>query len=147
MGCPFAEGDRDHLPASVAKMAAGIPLTDEDRLPWLRVLAGRIAAEDAAGRSLVLACSALRRSYRDILRHGGGRVRFVHLYGAPEVLAARLAARSGHFFPAGLLASQLAALEPLGADEDGFVVDVALEVEAQLRVALRGLGPGCGGVR
>jgi gluconokinase len=74
-------------------------------------------------------------------------VRFVHLYGAPEVLAARLAARSGHFFPAGLLASQLAALEPLGADEDGFVVDVALEVEAQLRVALRGLGPGCGGVR
>jgi gluconokinase len=139
LGWNFAEGDRDHPQASVAKMAAGIPLTDDDRWPWLRVLAGRIAAEDRAGRSLVLACSALRRAYRDVLRSGGGRVRFVHLHGDRAVLAGRLAARAGHFFPAGLLDSQFAALEPLGPGEDGIVVDVALDATEQVAESLRRL--------
>lgn len=140
---PFAEGDLDHPKANIDKMAAGIPLTDDDRWPWLRILAGRIAAEDAAGRSSVLACSALRRAYRDVLRSGGGgapRVRFVHLHGPVEVLQARIAARQGHFFPPGLLASQLAALEPLGPDEDGIVVDVSLASDAQIAGSLRRLG-------
>jgi gluconokinase len=130
LGWPFTEGDRYHPQANIDKMAAGIPLTDEDRWPWLRILADRIGAEERAGRSSVLACSSLRRSYRDLLRSGGGRVRFVHLYGA----------RSGHFFPSDLLDSQLATLEPLGADEDGIVVDVALDSETQVRESLRRLG-------
>jgi gluconokinase len=120
-------------------MAAGIPLTDDDRWPWLRILAERIAAQDRAGRSLVLACSALRRAYRDVLRSGCGRVRFVHLHGDRSVLAGRLAARAGHFVPAGLLDSQLAALEPLGPDEDGIVVDVALDPAEQVAESLRRL--------
>jgi gluconokinase len=140
LGWPFTEGDRYHPQANIDKMAAGIPLTDEDRWPWLRILADRIGAEERAGRSSVLACSSLRRSYRDLLRSGGGRVRFVHLYGAREVLASRLGARTGHFFPSDLLDSQLATLEPLGADEDGIVVDVALDSETQVRESLRRLG-------
>jgi len=140
LGWPFAEGDRDHLPASLAKMAAGVPLTDADRWPWLRILAERIGAEERAGGSSVLACSALRRAYRNLLRSGGGRVRFVHLHGSREVLAERLRRRTGHFFPAGLLDSQLAALEPLGEDEDGIVVDVTLDPAAQVRDCLHRLG-------
>ena len=107
LGWPFAEGDRFHPQANVAKMAAGIPLEDADRWPWLRALADRIARAGARGARSVLACSALKRSYRDVLRTGGERVRFVHLHGDRAVLAARLAARTGHFFPAGLLDSQL----------------------------------------
>ena len=103
LGWSFAEGDRYHPQANIDKMAAGIPLTDEDRWPWLRILADRIGAEERAGRSSVLTCSSLRRSYRDLLRSGGGRVRFVHLYGTREVLASRLGARTGHFFPSDLL--------------------------------------------
>ena len=137
---PFAEGDLDHPKANIDKMAAGIPLTDDDRWPWLRILAGRIAAEEAAGRSSVLACSALRRAYREVLRSGAPRVRFVHLHGPVEVLQARIAARQGHFFPPGLLASQLAALEPLGADEDGIIIDVSLAPDAQIAESLRRLG-------
>ena len=140
LGWSFAEGDRYHPQANIDKMAAGIPLTDEDRWPWLRILADRIGAEERAGRSSVLTCSSLRRSYRDLLRSGGGRVRFVHLHGTREVLASRLGARTGHFFPSDLLDSQLATLEPLGADEDGIVVDVALDTETQVRESLRRLG-------
>lgn len=142
LGWPFAEGDLDHPSANIDKMAAGIPLTDEDRWPWLRILAGRIASNHDAGRSSVLACSALRRAYRDVLRGGAGRVRFLHLHGAREVLEVRIGARGGHFFPPGLLDSQLAALEPLGPDEDGILVDVALDTEAQVRVALERLSAG-----
>ena len=95
---------------------------------------------EAAGRSSIIACSALKRAYRDLLRTGAPRVRFVHLHGERAVLAARLAARKGHFFPPDLLASQFATLEPLGPDEDGLVVDVALDPDAQLAAALDGLG-------
>ena len=113
LGWPFDEGDRHHLPASVAKMSAGVPLEDADRWPWLEELARLIAAHEAAGRSSVLACSALKRAYRDVLRTGAPLVRFLHLHGDRAVLQARLDARKGHFFPADLLASQFAALEPL----------------------------------
>ena len=140
LGWPFEEGDRYHLPASIAKMSAGIPLADADRWPWLEKLAGLIGAHEAAGRSSVIACSALKRAYRDVLRTGALRVRFLHLHGSRDVLQARLDARTGHFFPPDLLASQFAALEPLQPDEDGVVVDVALPVAEQVAVALRGLG-------
>jgi gluconokinase len=140
LGWSFAEGDRYHPQANIDKMATGIPLTDEDRWPWLRILADRIGAEERAGRSSVLTCSSLRRSYRDLLRSGGGRVRFVHLHGTREVLAGRLGARTGHFFPSDLLDSQLTTLEPLDADEDSIVVDVVLDTETQVRESLRRLG-------
>ncbi len=142
LGWPFDEGDAFHPEANIAKMSAGIPLDDADREPWLEILAGRIAAKEAAGASSFLSCSSLKRRYRDILRTGAPRVRFVHLHGDKAVLAARLAARKGHFFPPGLLDSQFAALELLGPDEDGVVVDVALDPEAQVRAALAALGLG-----
>jgi gluconokinase len=124
LGWPFAEGDDAHPPANVAAMRSGRALTDDDRWPWLNDLAAWIAGHDAAGRSSVLACSALRRPYRDVLRSGAGRVLFVHLDGPPEVIRSRLAERRGHFMPASLLASQLAAIEPLAPDENGLVLDL-----------------------
>jgi carbohydrate kinase (thermoresistant glucokinase family) len=142
LGWPYDEGDRYHLPSSIEKMAAHIPLEDSDRLPWLEKLAGLIGAHEAAGHSSVLACSALKRSYRDVLRTGAPRVRFLHLHGTPEVLQARLDARKGHFFPPDLLTSQFATLEPLGPDEDGAVVDVALAPEEQVTQGLAKLGLG-----
>lgn len=140
LGWPFDEGDAFHPPANIAKMSAGIPLDDADREPWLEILAGRIAAKEAAGTSSILSCSSLKRRYRDLLRSGAPRVRFLHLHGDKAVLATRLGARKDHFFPADLLDSQFAALEPLGDDEDGVVVDVALDTEAQVAAALAGLG-------
>ncbi len=140
LGWPFDEGDRYHLPASIEKMSAHIPLTDADRWPWLEKLAELIGGHEAAGESSVLACSSLKRAYRDVLRSGAPRVRFVHLHGSFEVLADRLAGRKGHFFPADLLKSQFATLEPLDPDEDGIVVDVALDPATQVRLSLQGLG-------
>ncbi len=140
LGWPFDEGDRWHPKANVAKMSAHIPLDDADRWPWLEALVAVIAGHEAAGESSIISCSSLKRSYRDLLRTGAPRVRFLHLHGAYEVLAERLAGRKGHFFPADLLRSQFAALEPLGPDEDGIVVDVALDPETQVRQALPGLG-------
>lgn len=125
LGWPFAEGDELHPASNIAKMSAGQPLTDADREPWLRKVRDWISAEDAAGRSTVVTCSALKRSYRDLLRDAGARVRFVHLHGTRQLIAARLAHRSGHFMPPALLDSQFAALEPLGDDEDGITVDVS----------------------
>ncbi len=139
LGWPFEEGDRHHLPTSVAKMSAHIPLEDADRWPWLEKLAALIAAQEAAGRSSIITCSSLKRGYRDLLRTGAPRVRFLHLHGSREVLQARLDARKGHFFPRDLLASQFATLEPLQPDEDGVVVDVDLPVERQVEEALIGL--------
>ena len=145
LGWPFDEGDRYHPPANVAKMSAHVPLTDADRWPWLEALAARIAAHERAGESSVLSCSSLKRAYRDLLRTGAPRVRFLHLAGDKAVLAARLAARTDHFFPADLLDSQYAALEPLQPDEDGVEVDVALGPDAQVRLGLARLGLGADG--
>ncbi|WP_077963465.1 gluconokinase [Ensifer adhaerens] len=140
LGWRFVEGDSFHPPENVAKMSAGIPLDDNDREPWLRTLAAEIAKDEAAGRPSVVGCSALKRAYRDTLRTGAPRVRFVHVHGDRAVLADRLSHRAGHFFPASLLDTQLAALEPLGPDEDGVVVDVALATGEQVDLALRRLG-------
>lgn len=142
LGWPFDEGDQFHPQANIDKMAAHIPLTDEDRWPWLRILADRITAHEREGRSSILSCSSLRRAYRDVLRSGAPRVRFLHLHGDRAVLAARLGARTDHFFPADLLDSQFAALETLEPDEDGVVVDVALDPAEQVREGLRRLGLG-----
>jgi carbohydrate kinase (thermoresistant glucokinase family) len=128
LGASFIEGDRFHSADNVRKMAAGIALTDADREGWLAQLAGELARACADGRSVVLACSALKRVYRDRLRGAdsgsGCALRFVHLSGDPATIAARMHARTGHFMPASLLDSQLRDLEPLAADEDGIVLDI-----------------------
>lgn len=124
LGWQFAEGDDFHPPTSVAKMAAGLPLTDADRWPWLRALVEWTREHDRQGRSTVLTCSALRRAYRDVLREGTERTFFVHLVGTKALLLDRMSGRE-HYMPISLLQSQLDTLEPLGADEAGMVVDVA----------------------
>ena len=120
----FLDGDDLHSDANKAKMSAGVPLTDEDRLPWLRAVGKAIRAEAEAGRGIVVACSALKREYRDVLREGIDDLFFVYLAGSRELLASRLSHRSDHFMPASLLDSQLATLEPLQPDENGVVIDV-----------------------
>lgn len=122
LGVPFVDADSLHPIANVEKMASGTPLTDTDRWPWLAKV-GRVLAEADGG--LVVACSALRRGYRDAILAEAPEVVFVHLTGSREVLSSRLEGRSGHFMPAGLLDSQFATLEQLDADEPGVVVDIA----------------------
>jgi len=117
LGWPFADADDFHPDANIEKMRAGIPLTDEDRWPWLRAIAAWMDEHIARGESAVVGCSALRRSYRDLLLGGRPEARMVFLATDSQVLTRRLAARVGHFFPQQLLASQLAALEPPGPDE------------------------------
>ena len=122
LGWEYIEGDDLHPEANVAKMAAGQPLDDEDRWPWLRRVAEVIGEREAAGTSLVLTCSALKRSYRDLLRDGHPSVWFAHMEVSQQVLADRLAQRQGHYMPPSLLDSQLATLEPLAEDEPGDVI-------------------------
>jgi carbohydrate kinase (thermoresistant glucokinase family) len=122
LGWPFEEGDDMHPAANVAKMHAGHPLTDEDRWPWLKRIAAWIDEQLAAGRSAIVTCSALRRSYRDVLRRDG--VTFVYLHGEYEQIARRLAARHGHFMPSSLLVSQFADLEEPTGDEQAMRVDI-----------------------
>lgn len=125
MGWEYAEGDSFHSEANVAKMAAGTPLTDEDRWPWLRAIGDWLSEHEADGRSGVVTCSALRRVYRDLLRADRPDVRFCHVHADPDILQERLDHRAGHYMPASLLPSQLATLEPLEPDEPGVVVSVA----------------------
>jgi gluconokinase len=115
----FAEGDDFHPPANVEKMRAGHPLDDDDRWPWLRSLAAWIGEHERAGRSVVVTCSALKRSYRDLLAHGHPSVWFAHVTADPELIRERMEHRTGHYMPAALLDSQLASLEPLEPDEPG----------------------------
>jgi gluconokinase len=122
LGLEFADADDFHPESNVAKMAAGTPLDDEDRHPWLQIIGAWLALHTATGG--VISCSALKRSYRDLLRAGSSRVTFVHLHGPREVVAARVAGRPGHFMPASLVDSQLATLEPLEADEPGLQLDL-----------------------
>ena len=119
---PFAEGDDLHPPANVEKMRAGTPLTDDDRWPWLGAIRDWLSGQAVQGRSTVVTCSALRRTYRDVLRTAEGGVVFVHLAVDPAVVGRRLDERAGHFMPPSLLDSQYDALEPLGEDEDGITV-------------------------
>lgn len=135
LGARYVDADDLHPPENVAKMAAGVPLTDEDRMPWLRAVARALAAEPAP---VVIACSALRRAYRDVLRgapESDDDVFFVQLDVAPDLLARRVGARPGHFMPASLLASQLATLESLTPDESGVVVDGAAPLDAVVAAA------------
>ena len=122
LGVPYADADDLHPPANVAKMASGQPLDDADRAPWLDAVAGWIAGRGEHGG--VVGCSALARRYRDRLRRADPALFFLHLDGAPDLIAARLADRREHFMPPALLRSQLAALEPLAGDERGAVVRI-----------------------
>jgi gluconokinase len=136
LGWRFLEGDDLHPAGNVAKMAAGIPLTDEDRAPWLEQLRGLIAQALEQGEDVVLACSALRRSYRQRLAVDPARIRWVYLTAPAEVIKGRLRARTGHFMPVSLLESQLATLE---APDDALMVDVTpgpAEVVAFIRAGL-----------
>jgi len=136
---PFIEGDAFHPKSNVQKMASGQPLNDEDRKPWLLALADQLRQDEARGENTVIGCSSLKRSYRDILRSGAPKVRFLHVHGDRAILEDRLKHREGHFFPAKLLDSQLATLQPLEEDEDGVVTDLALGVADQVADAVRKL--------
>lgn len=125
----FEDGDGFHPPGNVAKMSAGQPLTDDDRRPWLQAIADEIDRVSREGERLVVACSALKRSYRDILSHGRKDIRFVFLSGSYELIASRLAARKGHFMPPGLLASQFKTLEPPDTSEHPITVSIDAPVE------------------
>lgn len=139
LGVAYVEGDEWHPPANVKKMAAGTPLTDDDRRDWLQALAGRLGAARAAGQGLVLSCSALKRSYRDLLRAQSPGLRFVFLHGSRDLLARRLAARTGHYMPPSLLQSQLDTLEPPAADEQAIELDIGRPPEQLAQAALQAL--------
>lgn len=121
LGIPFIEGDAFHSEANVAKMSAGVALTDDDRHDWLLVLRDKLAAREGGA---VLSCSSLKRAYRDLLRGAGGDVRFVHLAGERSLLEQRVSNRPGHYMPPSLLDSQLRTLEPLQPDESGIPLDI-----------------------
>jgi gluconokinase len=140
LGYEFAEGDDFHPPANIAKMSAGTPLEDADRLPWLRRLADWVRARHRDGTSTVMTCSALRRRYRDVLREGAANTYFVHLVGDRGLLLERMAGRR-HFMPPALLTSQFEALEPLGPDESGVAVEVTDPPEKIVQKVVAQLGP------
>jgi gluconokinase len=125
---PFADADDFHPPANIAKMTEGHALDDHDRHPWLETIGEWLVAHESTGG--VMSCSALKRKYRDQLRHHAPTIEFLHLHGTPEVIARRQASRPGHFMPASLLHSQFATLEPLAPDERGLVVDVDQSIDA-----------------
>jgi gluconokinase len=129
MGWRYEDGDKFHPASNVAKMSAGHPLTDEDRWPWLKAIADEIDRACKAGEDVVIACSALKHSYRDILVHGRDDVRIVYLRGTQELIADRLAQRKGHFMPPELLASQFKTLEPPDPDENPLTVSIDASVE------------------
>jgi gluconokinase len=129
LGWDFAEADTFHSAANIEKMRSGTALTDEDRWPWLDAIAAWIGDARARGRPCVVACSALKRRYRERLSGGKPGVRFVFLSGPYDTVAARVAARSGHYMPLSLLRSQFDALEPPGPEEDPIVLSIALPVD------------------
>jgi gluconokinase len=143
LGWSYEDGDRFHPASNVAKMSAGQPLTDEDRWPWLRAIAEEIDRICEAGEHAVIACSALKRAYRDVLVHGRNDVRIIYLKGTQDLIASRLALRKGHFMPPGLLASQFKTLEPPGLSENPVIVSIDASVEAVVDdiVHKLGLGP------
>jgi gluconokinase len=129
LGWTCEDGDKFHPASNVAKMSAGHPLTDEDRWPWLRAIADEIARVCEADGRVVIACSALKRTYRNVLRRDRTDVRFVFLDGSQSLIAQRLAQRKGHFMPPGLLDSQFRTLEPPQADERPIIVSIDAPVE------------------
>ena len=139
LGWEFAEGDDFHPEANVAKMREGIPLTDADRWGWLESLAAWTAERDARGEPTIITCSALRRTYREVLRRGGEGTFFVHSTGDKHMILERMNARD-HFMPPSLLESQLDTLEPLHPDEHGMDVDPAVPVDRIAALVLARLG-------
>jgi gluconokinase len=136
----YEDGDKFHPLSNVAKMSAGQPLTDEDRWPWLQAIADEIDRVCKARERAVIACSALKRVYRDILVHGRNDVRIIFLEGTQELIAARLNLRKGHFMPPGLLASQFKTLEPPGTDENPVTISIDASVDAIVDDIVRQLG-------
>lgn len=141
LGVEFLEGDELHSAQNISRMASGVALTDQDRQQWLEQLSDRLARARAARHGLVVACSALKRVYRDILRQGAPELVLVHLSGAHALLAARAAQRPGHYMPVSLLDSQFAILEPPHADEHALCFDVAQPPDAIVQAALAALLP------
>jgi gluconokinase len=138
LGLTFRDADEFHPPANIAKMSAGIPLTDADRGPWLDAIGTHLAAHRGSG--CVVTCSALKRAYRDRLRSAAPGLRFIHLHGEMALVAARQAARADHFMPASLVASQFATLELPQAEPDVIALDVAATPAALAEAAIRALG-------
>ena len=136
----YEDGDKFHPASNVAKMSAGHPLTDEDRWPWLQAIADEIDRVCKAGQRAVIACSALKRAYRDILVHGRSDVRIVYLKGTQELIARRLAARKNHFMPPGLLDSQFKTLEPPDPLENPVTVSIDAPIDTIVDDIVRGLG-------
>jgi gluconokinase len=130
IGWIFEDGDQFHPASNISKMHAGQPLTDDDRWPWLRAIAAEIDRVCRADGHVVIACSALKRAYRDILVHGRRDVRIVYLDGSQHLIAGRLAKRTGHFMPPDLLPSQFRTLEPPGSDENPVTVSIDASIEA-----------------
>ena len=139
LGWVFEDGDRFHPAGNVAKMSAGQPLTDEDRWPWLQAIADEIDRVCKAGERAVIACSALKHAYRDILVHGRSDVRIVFLNGTQALIADRLAKRKGHFMPAGLLDSQFKTLEPPEKSEHPVTVSIDASIETIVEDIVRQL--------
>jgi len=140
LGWRFEDGDSFHPASNVAKMAAGHPLTDEDRAPWLAKVADWVDARLDAGESGVITCSALKRKYRELIDRRGERVEFVYLHGSRELIATRLATRQGHFMPSSLLDSQFATLEEPAADEPVIRVEIGAAPESVAADVLAALG-------
>ena len=139
LGLPFIEGDSLHPARNVALMASGSALTDADRAAWLAAIAQKLGQAAAAGRGLVVSCSALKRRYREVLRCGAPDLRFIHLQGSLAVLRQRMDERRGHYMPPSLLDSQLATLEPPGADESALTLDIVQPAARITEAALRWL--------
>jgi gluconokinase len=137
LGWVFRDGDEFHPPENVAKMSKSIPLTDADREPWLGAIRSFMEAAHTRGENAVVACSALKQKYRDMLLSGEEWVRFVHVHGDPAVIRARMNIRTDHFMPPTLLESQLAILE---MPRNAVFVDVALAPAEQIAMARAGLG-------
>src|SRR5882757_3979015 len=141
LGVPFVEGDSLHPIANVKKMAGGIPLTDEDRWPWLEAIGERMEVERMTGHGVVVSCSALKRAYRDCLRKEvHGKVHFILLDGSRELITDRMKKRKGHFMPPALLDSQFATLEKPTPDEHAVVLDISQTVPTLLAEAAQSVG-------
>ncbi|MGA8328120.1 MAG: gluconokinase [Mycobacterium sp.] len=138
LGVPFADADTFHPQANIAKMAAGTPLTDDDRYPWLDAVGQWLAHHSGGG---VMSCSALKRRYRDRLRSHCPTIQFLHLTGSPELIGRRQADRPGHFMPSSLIQSQFDALEPLDADEHGMTADVRQSAAEIVETVVRSVRP------
>jgi gluconokinase len=139
LGWRFADGDDFHPKANVEKQRQGQPLTDDDRWPWLQSIADEIDRATASGEKIVIACSALKRAYRDLLLHGRDDIRIVYLNGSRELIAKRMAARKNHFMPPTLLDSQFRTLEVPGPDERPITVSIDDAVDGIVSAIIRQL--------